>query len=44
MPQDNAEAVRAIYERIVNVWKMSDGKCVELRIHSTLDEALEEIG
>lgn len=32
-----------IEESIVNVWKMSDGKCVELRIHSTMDEALEEI-
>jgi ketosteroid isomerase-like protein len=33
-----------IDEQIVNVWKMSAGKCVELRIHSTMDEALEAIG
>ena len=32
-----------IEESIVNVWKMSAGRCVELRIHSTLDEALEAV-
>jgi ketosteroid isomerase-like protein len=32
-----------IEERIVNVWKLHDGKCVEVRIHSTVAEALEAI-
>lgn len=31
-----------IDERIVNVWKLRDGKCVELRIFSTIEEALAE--
>jgi ketosteroid isomerase-like protein len=30
-----------IEEDIVNVWKLRRGKCVELRIFSTLEEALE---
>jgi ketosteroid isomerase-like protein len=30
-----------IEERIVNVWKLRRGKCVELRIFSTIEEALE---
>jgi hypothetical protein len=29
---------------IVNVWKLRGEKCVELRIYSTLDEALEAVG
>jgi len=32
-----------IDESIVNVWKLRDGKCVELRNYSTLDEALSAI-
>jgi len=32
-----------IEESIVNVWKLRDGRCVELRIYSTLDEALGAI-
>jgi ketosteroid isomerase-like protein len=35
-----SSAVR-IEEDIVNVWKLRRGKCVELRIFSTLEEALE---
>jgi ketosteroid isomerase-like protein len=31
----------AIEEDIVNVWKMRQEKCVELRIFSTVEEALE---
>jgi ketosteroid isomerase-like protein len=30
-----------IEEAIVNVWKLREGKCVELRIFSTVEEALE---
>jgi hypothetical protein len=30
-----------IEEQIVNVWKLRRGKCVELRIFSTIEEALE---
>jgi exosome complex RNA-binding protein Rrp4 len=30
-----------IEERIVNVWKLRRGRCVELRIFSTIEEALE---
>jgi ketosteroid isomerase-like protein len=30
-----------IEERIVNVWKLRRGKCVELRVFSTIEEALE---
>jgi ketosteroid isomerase-like protein len=33
-----------IEERIVNVWKLRRGKCVELRIFSTIEEALEAVG
>jgi ketosteroid isomerase-like protein len=33
-----------IEENIVNVWKLRDGKCIELRIYSTMDEALEALG
>jgi uncharacterized protein len=33
----------AIEERIVNVWKLQDGKCVELRIFSTVEEAREAV-
>jgi ketosteroid isomerase-like protein len=33
----------AIEERIVNVWKLRGGKCVELRIFPTLEEALEAV-
>ena len=33
-----------IEERIVNVWKLRRGKCVELRIFSTIEEALEATG
>jgi ketosteroid isomerase-like protein len=33
-----------IEERIVNVWKLRRGKCVELRIFSTMEEALEAPG
>ena len=32
-----------IEESIVNVWKLRDGRCVELRNYSTLDEALQAI-
>jgi uncharacterized protein len=32
-----------IEEDIVNLWKLRDGKCVELRIYSTMDEALSAI-
>jgi ketosteroid isomerase-like protein len=34
----------SIEERIVNVWKLRRGKCVELRIFSTIDEALQATG
>jgi ketosteroid isomerase-like protein len=30
-----------IEEEIVNVWKLRGGKCVEMRIFSTMEEALE---
>jgi hypothetical protein len=30
-----------IEEAIVNVWKLREGKCVELRIFTTVEEALE---
>lgn len=33
----------AIEERIVNVWKLRQGRCVELRIFSTLEEAVEAV-
>jgi hypothetical protein len=33
-----------IEEGIVNVWKLRRGKCVELRIFSTVEEALEATG
>jgi ketosteroid isomerase-like protein len=33
-----------VEERIVNVWKLRRGKCVELRIYSTIEEALEAAG
>jgi ketosteroid isomerase-like protein len=33
-----------IEEGIVNVWKLRRGKCVELRIFSTIEEALEATG
>lgn len=33
-----------IEERIVNVWKLRRAKCVELRIFSTIEEALEAVG
>jgi hypothetical protein len=33
-----------IQEGIVNVWKLRRGKCVELRIFSTIEEALEAVG
>jgi uncharacterized protein len=33
-----------IEEQIVNVWKLRRGKCVELRIFSTIEEALEATG
>jgi ketosteroid isomerase-like protein len=33
-----------IEEHIVNVWKLRRGKCVELRIFSTIEEALEATG
>jgi ketosteroid isomerase-like protein len=32
-----------VEESIVNVWKLRDAKCVELRNYSTIDEALAEI-
>jgi ketosteroid isomerase-like protein len=32
-----------VEESIVNVWKLRDGRCVELRNYSTLDEALQAI-
>jgi hypothetical protein len=32
-----------IEESIVNVWKLQGGKCVELRIYSTIEEALQEV-
>lgn len=32
-----------IEERIVNVWKLRRGKCVELRIYSTMEEAFENL-
>ena len=33
-----------VEESIVNVWKLRDGRCVELRNYSTLAEALEAVG
>ena len=33
-----------IEEGIVNVWKLRRGKCVELRIFSTIEEAMEALG
>jgi ketosteroid isomerase-like protein len=33
-----------VEESIVNVWKLRDGKCVELRNYSTIGEALEAVG
>jgi ketosteroid isomerase-like protein len=33
-----------IEEDIVNVWKLRRGKCVELRIFSTIEDALEAVG
>jgi len=33
-----------VEERIVNVWKLRHGKCVELRIFSTIEEALDATG
>jgi ketosteroid isomerase-like protein len=33
-----------IEEGIVNVWKLRRGKCVELRIFSTIEEAIEAVG
>jgi ketosteroid isomerase-like protein len=33
----------AIEEDIVSVWKLRGGKCVELRIFSTVEEALEAV-
>jgi ketosteroid isomerase-like protein len=33
-----------IEEVIVNVWKLRRGKCVELRIFSTIEDALEVVG
>jgi ketosteroid isomerase-like protein len=33
-----------IEERIVNVWKLRRGKCIELRIFSTIEEALDATG
>jgi ketosteroid isomerase-like protein len=33
----------AIEEGIVNVWKLRRGKCVELRIFSTVEEAFEAV-
>jgi ketosteroid isomerase-like protein len=33
-----------IEEDIVNVWKLRRGKCIELRIFSTIEEALEATG
>ena len=32
-----------VEETIVNVWKLRDGKCIELRNYSTLDEALASL-
>lgn len=32
-----------VEESIVNVWKLRDGKCVELRNYSTIDEALASL-
>ena len=32
-----------IEERIVNVWRVRAGKCVELRSYSTMEEALEAV-
>ena len=33
----------AIEEGVVNVWKLRRGRCVELRIFSTVEEALEAV-
>jgi hypothetical protein len=33
-----------IEEGIVNVWKLRRGKCVELRIFSTMDDARDAVG
>jgi ketosteroid isomerase-like protein len=33
-----------IEESIVNVWKLRRGKCVELRIYSTIEDAVEAVG
>jgi ketosteroid isomerase-like protein len=32
-----------IEESVVNVWKLREGKCVELRIFSTIGEALQAV-
>jgi hypothetical protein len=32
-----------VEESIVNVWKLRDGKCIELRNYSTIDEALASL-
>ncbi len=32
-----------VEESIVNVWKLRDGKCIELRNYSTMDEALASL-
>lgn len=33
-----------IEDDIVNLWRLRNGKCIELRIYSTMDEALEAVG
>ena len=32
-----------VEESIVNVWKLRDGKCIELRNYSTIEEALASL-
>ena len=33
-----------VEEEVANVWKLRDGKCIEMRVYSTEDEALEAVG
>jgi ketosteroid isomerase-like protein len=37
-------SAHGVEESIVNVWKLRQGRCVELRNYSTMGEALEAIG
>lgn len=33
-----------VEESIVNVWKLRAGRCIEMRVYSTMGEALEAVG